>query len=90
MEEILEAKLAYGSLEKIRQEIAKAKEMLAKYPSELNKLKTSVIPDLERCIEDNIDPKRTFCMKSLELFNSIEAVPLDLDFVSYSFSVNSK
>jgi len=74
------AKLAYGSLEKIRQEISKAKEMLTRYPSELNKLKTSVVPDLERCIEDNIDPKRTFCMKSLELFNSIEAVPLDLDF----------
>lgn len=57
--------------------------MLSRYPSELNKLKSSIIPDLEKCIEDNIDPKRTFCIKALELFNSIEAVPLDLDFVCF-------
>uniref|UniRef100_A0AC34QVR4 Prominin-like protein n=1 Tax=Panagrolaimus sp. JU765 TaxID=591449 RepID=A0AC34QVR4_9BILA len=74
------AKLAYASLEKIRSEMLKTKDMLQRYPSELNKLKSSVVPDLQQCVEDNIDPKRTFCMKTMELFNSIEAVDLDLSF----------
>uniref|UniRef100_A0A914YMG1 Prominin-like protein n=1 Tax=Panagrolaimus superbus TaxID=310955 RepID=A0A914YMG1_9BILA len=74
------AKLAHTKLEKIRKEISKAKEQISRYPAELTRLKNSVIPDLESCIENNIDPKRAFCMKTLELFNSIDAFPLDLDF----------
>lgn len=77
-----EAKLAHTKLEKIRRGISKTKEQISRYPAELTRLKSSVIPDLESCIENNIDPKRAFCMKTIELFNSIDAFPLDLDFVS--------
>uniref|UniRef100_A0A7E4W0C3 Prominin-like protein n=1 Tax=Panagrellus redivivus TaxID=6233 RepID=A0A7E4W0C3_PANRE len=80
LQKYLKARLAHDKLIKIRREIAVAKDQIARYPAELSRLKNSVMPDLESCVENNIDPKRTFCMKTLELFNSIDAFPLDLEF----------